>query len=205
MFHLGWFLGNGTGMYPWYGTWANTYGRDWTKPDFFIDLATSLERGGFDLLFIEDTAMLEDTYGGSLDMTLKYGMMAPKNDPMPYIPLLAKATRHLGLVGTVSTIQYPPYLAARQAVTLDHLTEGRAGINVVTSVSHRVAQNYGYDQHLSPAERYEMAQEWTWSPRCGSRGISTRSCWTTTSPGTRTTPRCIRSTTRASTSSVAVP
>ena len=49
MFHLGWFLGNGTGMYPWYGTWANTYGRDWTKPDFFIDLATSLERGGFDL------------------------------------------------------------------------------------------------------------------------------------------------------------
>ena len=160
MFHLGWFLGNGTGMYPWYGTWANTYGRDWTKPDFFIDLATSLERGGFDLLFIEDTAMLEDTYGGSLDMTLKYGMMAPKNDPMPYIPLLAKATRHLGLVGTVSTIQYPPYLAARQAVTLDHLTEGRAGINVVTSVSHRVAQNYGYDQHLSPAERYEMAQEW---------------------------------------------
>ena len=160
MFHLGWFLGNGTGMYPWHGTWASTYGKDWTKPDFFIDLATSLERGGFDLLFIEDTAMLEDTYGGSLDMTLKYGMMAPKNDPMPYIPLLAKATRHLGLVGTVSTIQYPPYLAARQAVTLDHLTEGRSGINVVTSVSHRVAQNYGYDQHLSPAERYEMAQEW---------------------------------------------
>jgi FMN-dependent oxidoreductase (nitrilotriacetate monooxygenase family) len=160
MFHLGWFLGNGTGMYPWYGTWANTYGKDWTKPDFFIDLATSLERGGFDLLFIEDTAMLEDTYGGSLDMTLKYGMMAPKNDPMPYIPLLAKATKHLGLVGTVSTIQYPPYLAARQAVTLDHLTEGRSGVNVVTSVSHRVAQNYGYDQHFSPAERYEMAQEW---------------------------------------------
>ena len=108
MFHLGWFLGNGTGMYPWYGTWANTYGKDWTKPDFFIDLATSLERGGFDLLFIEDPAMLEDTYGGSLDMTLKYGMMAPKNDPMPYIPLMAEVTKHLGLVGTISTIQYRP-------------------------------------------------------------------------------------------------
>jgi FMN-dependent oxidoreductase (nitrilotriacetate monooxygenase family) len=130
------------------------------KPDIYVDLATSLERGGFDLMFIEDTAMVEDTLGGSAEITLKYGEMAPKNDPMPYIPLMAAATKHLGLVGTVSTIQYPPYLAARQAVTLDHLTEGRSGINVVTSVSHRVAQNFGYDQHLAHAERYAMADEW---------------------------------------------
>jgi FMN-dependent oxidoreductase (nitrilotriacetate monooxygenase family) len=73
---------------------------------------------------------------------------------------MAQATRHLGLVGTVSTIQYPPYLAARQAVTLDHLTGGRSGINVVTSVTHRVAQNFGYDEHLPHAERYAMADEW---------------------------------------------
>jgi len=160
MFHLGWFLGDSTGIHKWTGSWASTNGKDWTKPDIYIDLATSLERGGFDLLFIEDTAMVEDTFGGSMETTLKYGMMAPKNDPMMYIPLLARATKHLGLVGTVSTIQYPPYLAARQAVTLDHLTAGRSGINVVTSVTHRVAQNFGYDRHLEHAERYAMADEW---------------------------------------------
>jgi FMN-dependent oxidoreductase (nitrilotriacetate monooxygenase family) len=160
MFHLGWFLGGSTGIQQWWGPWASTNGSDWMKPDLYIDLATSLERGGFDMLFIEDTAMVEDTYGGSMEATLKYGEMAPKNDPMPYIPLLSQATKHIGLVGTVSTIQYPPYLAARQAVTLDHLTEGRSGINVVTSVSHRVAQNFGFDQHFPHAERYAMAQEW---------------------------------------------
>ena len=176
MFHVGWFLGDSTGIHQWTGNWASTNGKDWMKPDIYVDLATSLERGGFDLMFIEDTAMVEDTLSGSADITLKCGEMAPKNDPMPYTPLMAEATKHLGQVGTVSTIQYPPYLAARQAVTLDHLTGGRSGINVVTSVSHRVAQNYGYDQHLSPAERYEMAQEWTWSLHCGSRGTPTRSC-----------------------------
>jgi FMN-dependent oxidoreductase (nitrilotriacetate monooxygenase family) len=160
MFRLGWFLGDSTGIHQWTGHWASTNGDDWTKPDLYIDLATSLERGGFDLLFIEDTAMVEDTYGGSMETTLKYGMMAPKNDPMPYIPLIAQATKHIGIVGTVSTIQYPPYLAARQAVTMDHLTEGRSGINVVTSVSHRVAQNFGFDQHFPHAERYAMANEW---------------------------------------------
>jgi FMN-dependent oxidoreductase (nitrilotriacetate monooxygenase family) len=160
MFRLGFFLGNGTGIQKWWGPWASSNVTDWVRPDLYIDLTTSLERGGFDLLFIEDTAMLEDTYGGSLETTLKYGEMAPKNDPMPYIPLLAQATKHIGIVGTVSTIQYPPYLAARQAVTMDHLTQGRSGINVVTSVSHRVAQNFGYDQHFPHAERYAMASEW---------------------------------------------
>jgi FMN-dependent oxidoreductase (nitrilotriacetate monooxygenase family) len=160
MFHLGWFLGDSTGIHQWNGTWASSNGNDWTKPGIYVDLATSLERGGFDLMFIEDTAMIEDTFGGTMEATLKYGMMAPKNDPMMYIPLLAQATKHLGLVGTVSTIQYPPYLAARQAVTIDHLTGGRSGINVVTSVTHRVAQNFGYDQHLAHAERYAMADEW---------------------------------------------
>jgi len=160
MFRLGWFLGSSTGIQRFWGPWSSTNGADWMKPGLYLDLATSLERGGFDLLFIEDTAMVEDTYGGSMEVTLKYGEMAPKNDPMPYIPLIAQATKHIGIVGTVSTIQYPPFLAARQAVTLDHLTEGRSGINVVTSVSHRVAQNFGFDQHFPHAERYAMAMEW---------------------------------------------
>ncbi len=165
MFHLGWFLGSGFGIQPWQPAggqhpFAGSSGRDWMKPDMYIDLTQSLERAGFDYILIEDTAMVEDTYGGSAETTLRYGMMAPKNDPMPLIPLLTQASKHIGIIGTVSTIQYPPFLAARLMTTLDHLTEGRAGINVVTSVTNRVAQNFGYDEHLEHDKRYVMADEW---------------------------------------------
>jgi FMN-dependent oxidoreductase (nitrilotriacetate monooxygenase family) len=165
MFHLGWFLGNGFGIQPWtpYGghhPFAGSNGRDWMKPSLYVDLAQSLERGGFDYILIEDTSMVEDTYGGSSEFTLRYGQMAPKNDPMPLIPLMTQGSKHIGIIGTISTIQYPPYLAARLMTTLDHLTEGRAGINVVTSVTNRVAQNFGYDKHLEHDLRYEMAHEW---------------------------------------------
>ncbi|GAA4680810.1 NtaA/DmoA family FMN-dependent monooxygenase [Frondihabitans cladoniiphilus] len=160
MFHLGWFLGNGYGIQPWNGTYAGTSMTDWTKPAIYRDLTTSLERGGYDFLFIEDTSMIEDTYGGSAESTLAYGRMAPKNDPMPLVPLLTAATKHIGVISTVSTTQYPPFLAARQAVTLDHLTEGRFGANVVTSVTHRVGQNFGYDKLPPHDERYERAEEW---------------------------------------------
>lgn len=160
MFRLGWFLGNGFGIQPWNGNWSGRSMTDWTQPDLYIDLTQSLERAGFDLLFIEDTSMVEDTFGGSMETTLKYGLMAPKNDPVPLVPLLTSATEHIGVAVTMSTIQYPPFLAARSLVTLDHLTKGRAGVNVVTSVTHRVAQNFGYEQHFDHAERYAMAEEW---------------------------------------------
>lgn len=160
MFHLGWFLGNGFGIQPWYGPWAGNSMRDWMRPGIYVDLTTALERAGFDYLFIEDTSMVEDTYKGNMETSLKWGTMVPKNDPLPLVPLLSQATRNIGIIATVSTIQYPPYLAARLLTTLDHLTEGRVGVNVVTSVTNRVAQNFGYERHLDHDERYEMAEEW---------------------------------------------
>jgi FMN-dependent oxidoreductase (nitrilotriacetate monooxygenase family) len=165
MFHLGWFLGNGFGIQAWSptngdGPWVGRNVTDWTKPDLYVDMVQSLERAGFDFLMIEDTAMIEDTFGGNAESTLRRGFMAPKNDPMPLIPLLTQATKSIGVISTVSTIQYHPYLAARLFTTLDHLTEGRVGMNVVTSVTDRVAQNFGYDEHLDHDERYLMAMEW---------------------------------------------
>ncbi|SMH43204.1 FMN-dependent oxidoreductase, nitrilotriacetate monooxygenase family [Rathayibacter oskolensis] len=166
MFHLAWFLGDGFGIHAWSSTngdgpWAGNGATEWMKPGIHIDLATSLERAGFDYILIEDTAMVEDSYNGSADTSLRRGFMAPKNDPMPLVPLMTQATKHIGIVPTVSTIQYPPYLAARLFTTLDHLTEGRVGMNVVTSVTDRVAQNFGYERHLEHDERYTMAMEWT--------------------------------------------
>ncbi|MEV1295065.1 NtaA/DmoA family FMN-dependent monooxygenase [Pseudonocardia sp. NPDC049635] len=164
MFHLGWFLGNGFGIQPWNpaadGPFTGTNHLDWCKPDLYVDLTDALERACFDYLLIEDTAMVEDTYRGSAETSLRRGFMAPKNDPMPLVPLMAQRTNHVGIVPTVSTIQYHPYLAARLFTTLDHLTQGRVGMNVVTSVTDRVAQNYGMDRHLDHDERYLMAHEW---------------------------------------------
>jgi long-chain alkane monooxygenase len=165
MFHLGWFLGAGFGIQPWSarngdGPWVGSNMTDWMKPDLYIDLAQGLERAGFDYILIEDTAMVEDSYNGSAETSLARGLMAPKNDPMPLVPLMTAATKHIGVIPTVSTIQYPPYLAARLYTTLDHLTNGRVGMNVVTSVTDRVAQNFGYERHLEHDERYIMAMEW---------------------------------------------
>ncbi|WP_428377903.1 NtaA/DmoA family FMN-dependent monooxygenase [Lichenicoccus sp.] len=165
MYHLGWFLGNGFGIQSWLGTlepaWSGSNLYDWVKPDLYVDLASSLERAGFDYILIEDTAMVEDTLGGTAETTLKRGIFAPKNDPLPLVPLMTQRSKHIGIISTVSTIQYPPYLAARLFTTLDHLTEGRVGMNVVTSVTDRVAQNFGYEQHLDHDERYVLASEWS--------------------------------------------
>jgi len=165
MFHLGYFLGTGFGIQAWkangaHGPWVGDNVHDWMKPDLYVDLARSLERAGFDYILIEDTSMIEDTYGGSMEMTLKHGLFAPKNDPMPLVPLITQQTRHIGVVPTVSTIQYPPFIAARLFTTLDHISDGRVGMNVVTSVTDRVAQNFGFDKHLDHDERYTMAEEW---------------------------------------------
>src|SRR6267154_5561890 len=84
----------------------------------------------------------------------------PKADPMPLVPLIGQATKYLGIVATITTAFYPPFLAARLGATLDHLTKGRVGLNLVTAHNDRSAQNYGLDRHYEHDLRYEMADEW---------------------------------------------
>ena len=159
MFKLAYFI-DGYSPKTWRAPWGGRVKTEWAGSSFWEDVCGSLERGGFDMVFLEDTAMIDDTYQGTMEIPLKYALEVPKNDPLPLLPLLARATRHLGVIGTISTIQYHPFLAARLGVTLDHLTEGRAGFNVVTSVSHRVAQNFGLEKMIDHDLRYEMAGEW---------------------------------------------
>jgi FMN-dependent oxidoreductase (nitrilotriacetate monooxygenase family) len=90
---------------------------------------------------------------------LKYGLYAPKHDPMPLITLMADATKHIGIVGTASTSFYPPYILARRMSTLDHLSHGRVGWNIVTSSEDRAAQNFGMDRLHEHDHRYERADE----------------------------------------------
>lgn len=158
-FHLGWFLGNSFGVHGWNQPWGGLPGRDWSQPDLHIEMARALERACFDFLLMEDSVFVPDNYGSSTEFYLKHALRAPKNDPMPLVPLIAQATKHLGIVPTISTTFYPPYLLARLMATLDLMSQGRVGCNFVTSTAARAAQNFGLDEHVEHDTRYEMADE----------------------------------------------
>jgi FMN-dependent oxidoreductase (nitrilotriacetate monooxygenase family) len=109
---------------------------------------------------IEDGSLGPDAYQGSSAAYLRHAVTVPKADPMPLVPLLGQATKGLGIIATMTTTFYPPYLGARLAATLDHLTRGRAGINLVTAHNDRAAQNFGLERHHEHDQRYAMADEW---------------------------------------------
>ncbi len=160
MFHMGWFLKAGFGVQDWNAKWSGAIATEWMRPKIYVEMARALERACFDYVMIEDSSMVNDTYQGSMCTTLARAAGAPKNDPMPLVPLIAAGTSRIGIVATVTTSFYPPFLAARLGTTLDHLTEGRVGFNLVTASGHRAAQNYGLDRHIEHDTRYRMADEW---------------------------------------------
>ncbi|MFC7051261.1 NtaA/DmoA family FMN-dependent monooxygenase [Hansschlegelia quercus] len=168
-FHLGWFLGFSPD--EWNEPFANG-GSPWDG-EFYVEMAKALERACFDFMMVEDTLMVSEAYGHSRDVYLKHALMAPKHDPAPLAALMTAATRHLGVVITMSTMSYAPFHLARLCSTLDHISRGRFGWNIVTTGENQSAQNFGMDV-LPPREvRYEMADEYvelvrqlfeTWEP-----------------------------------------
>lgn len=159
MFRLGWFLTTGFGVYGWGEPWSGNVKADVGRPGLFVDMARSLEAAGFDYLMFEDSSVLPDIYEGTFRSSVETGAYV-RFDPMPLMPAVAAATRHIGIVATVATSFYPPFIAARLYQTLDHLTEGRIGANVVTASPDRAAQNFGLDKHYEHDKRYQMADEW---------------------------------------------
>ena len=77
--------------------------------------------------------MVSDIYGGSAEASLKHALQVPKHDPAPLAALIAAGTTRLGVVATMSTLAYPPFMLARLCSTLDHIAGGRFGWNIVTS------------------------------------------------------------------------
>ena len=160
MFHFGWFVGKGYSPHGWNQPWTGNIGTDWMEPDLYMDLARGLERACFDCLVIEDGSFVADAYQNSPEWYLRNASSVPKSDPLPLVPLLGYVTKSVGIVATITTSFYPPYIAARLGATLDHLTHGRVGLNIVTAHNDRSAQNFGLDQHYEHDLRYEMADEW---------------------------------------------
>ncbi|MCW5623581.1 MAG: LLM class flavin-dependent oxidoreductase [Burkholderiales bacterium] len=129
-------------------------------PDYYRRIAQSLERGRFDLAFFADRLAMSSTYGGSIETGARYGDQdSARLDPLLVTSLMAASTRHLGLAATRSTTYFPPFQVARAFASLDHLSGGRAGWNVVTSVNDSEARNHGIELHLGHDARYDSADE----------------------------------------------
>jgi len=134
---------------------------DWRHPDAQVDASTSLafykrqaqvaERGKLDYLFVADSVSIN---ARSSPHYLN------RFDPLTILSALAAVTDHIGLVGTATVTYTEAFNLARQFASLDHLSGGRAGWNVVTSWLAGSADNYGRDRHLEHAERYALAEEY---------------------------------------------
>lgn len=144
------------------GLW--THPRDtshrYTDADHWVELARLLERGRFDAIFLADVLGVYDVYDGSVDAALRHGVQVPLNDPLALVPLMAHATRHLGFGVTAALTYEHPYTFARRISTLDHLTKGRIGWNIVTGYLDSAARNLGLDQQLGHDARYDLADEY---------------------------------------------
>ncbi len=128
--------------------------------DYWIELAQTLERGLIDAVFIADVLGVYDVYGGSRDAALTGGVQVPVNDPLQLVPAMAAATEHLGFGITASVSFEHPYPFARRMSTLDHLTKGRVGWNVVTSYLNSGALNLGVSGQEAHDRRYDIAEEY---------------------------------------------
>jgi long-chain alkane monooxygenase len=144
-----------------YGLWRHPRDQThrYTTIDYWVELATILDRGRFDTFFLADALGLLDTYGGTAAASLRTGTQSPVDDPLLLVSALAAATTNLGFGVTVSTTYEHPYLLARKFSTLDHLTRGRVAWNVVTSQLDSAARNLGLERQIPHDERYERADE----------------------------------------------
>src|SRR5471030_245562 len=137
----------------------------WRYPGAFADanfnlghlqrFAQTLERGRFDAFFMADHLAV-------LNMpieALKRSHTVTSFDPLTLLPALAVQTKHLGLIATASTTFEPPYMIARRFASLDHISDGRAGWNLVTTSNPDAALNFGMDEQMEHGERYARARE----------------------------------------------
>lgn len=134
--------------------------RDYRDLAYWTELAQTLEAGVFDGLFIADVLGTYDVYGGGDEAALRAGTQVPVNDPMMLVSAMAHVTEHLGFGVTAGTAYEHPYPFARRMSTLDHLTRGRVGWNVVTGYLPSAARNMGHDDQLEHDERYDHAEEY---------------------------------------------
>lgn len=131
---------------------------DWRRPALYQHIAQVCERGKLDMVFFADFNYIFDAYEGKPDMALRYAAQTPMHDPVPLLSWMAAATSQIGLATTMAVSHQHPYYVARLFATLDHLTCGRVGWNVVT-YANRHETSKGYDEVQEHDARYDRAEE----------------------------------------------
>jgi long-chain alkane monooxygenase len=134
--------------------------RDYRRLGGWIELARTLERGLFDGLFLADVLGIYDVFGGGPQAALRHATQTPVNDPLLLVPAMAAATEHLGFGVTVTLSYESPFPFARRMSTLDHLTEGRIGWNIVTGYLDSAAKGMGQGGQRKHDDRYSVAEDY---------------------------------------------
>ena len=134
--------------------------RDYRSLKPWIDLARTLERGLFDGIFLADVLGIYDVFGQSPAAALAHAAQVPVNDPLLLVPAMAAATEHLGFGVTVTLTYEPPLPFARRMSTLDHLTDGRIGWNIVTGYLDSAARGAGQAAQRGHDDRYAAAEDY---------------------------------------------
>ncbi|KAL7625726.1 hypothetical protein AAE478_004949 [Parahypoxylon ruwenzoriense] len=145
-----------------FGQWRNPKDRAKDKRrdlSYWTDLAKLLEKGGFTSLFLADTFGPYDTYKGSAEPAIRTGSQFPMADPVIPVSAMAAVTKRLGFAITTSTSYEQPYVVAKRFSTLDHLTKGRFGWNIVTSWKESASRAIGLP-YVEHDKRYEIADEY---------------------------------------------
>lgn len=144
------------------GLWSHPDDRSHRYKDIehWTELAKTLEAAKFDAVFLADVLGPYDVYEGSRDASLRQAVQSPINDPLLVIPAMAAVTEHLGFGVTASVTHEHPYTFARRMSTLDHLTKGRVGWNIVTSYLKSASVNIGLKEQIEHDKRYDIAEEY---------------------------------------------
>jgi len=130
------------------------------SPKLLLHMARTAERGKLDCMFFQDSVAIPSStavYGGQ-PFRVKSGRQA-HIEPVSAIAALGVVTKNIGLISTCTTSYNEPYNVARRFLTIDHISGGRAGWNLVTSQAEDEAVNFGRDQHFEHGIRYERASE----------------------------------------------
>ncbi len=147
---------------------CSNYAASWRHPEadhgfltleYYQRIASTLEAGKFQLMFFDDRLAMPDIFGGDHGDSVRNGVRVVKLDPMVVLSTLAANTSRLGLGATMSTSYYPPFHVARSFATLDHMSNGRAGWNVVTSLNDSEAWNMGATESIAHDTRYDRSDE----------------------------------------------
>ncbi|MDR3374700.1 MAG: LLM class flavin-dependent oxidoreductase, partial [Ancalomicrobiaceae bacterium] len=142
------FLNAGTFAAAW--RWPQSTPADFYDIDYWVKTAQLAERATFDAVFLADFPALSDNPEYRPFQSL---------EPTVVLAAIAAATTRIGLIGTVSSSYNEPYNIARRFASLDHVSRGRAGINIVTTADPAAARNFGADVRPSHASRYEKGAE----------------------------------------------